>query len=109
METYCAVAAAFAAASRALRYTDSGDYKALADSAAASARLVYEASLLVSTSYTTQFPEVASFWPSDGQQLQDDRLLAAAVMLYAFSENRYWCAPSLHSVLAYLNCLSCSP
>ena len=45
-------------------------------------------------SYEATYPNVASFWPSNPTELNDDRLLAAACMLYSNGgDARFKCAP----------------
>lgn len=45
-------------------------------------------------SYEETYPQVAAFWPSNPIELNDDKLLAAACMLYSNGgEPRFKCAP----------------
>jgi hypothetical protein len=48
-------------------------------------------------SYQDTFPQVASFWPSNPTELNDDKLLASACMLYSNGgEARFQCALFSH-------------
>lgn len=93
-ETLAAVTAAYASLSIALNIFSED---ALADQLLTAANQTFnhmENPLTAQGSYEATFPEVASFWPSNPAELNDDRLLAAASMLYSNGgEPRFRCAP----------------
>ena len=56
------------------------------------ANQTYSAMLQMTGSYASTYGTLAQSWPSDGQYLNDDKLLASAFMLLATGDSAYRCA-----------------
>jgi hypothetical protein len=79
-ETFAAVTAAFASMSNALGLFDGQEQ--LTTELRKRANATFNLMESSSGSYEAAYPDVAQFWPSDAFELNDDKLLASALMLY---------------------------